>query len=355
MIRRRLAVLPPEAQRLLESLSVAGGPLERGVALDAAGLGALDPSLALLLESARLMRAAASEGRSRLEIYHDQIREAIERQLTPEIRRGAARARSRARSSGAAAETPPCSPAPRGRRPSDERRAPRLRGRPSTRRSSSPSTRRRASIASRSSRTRRRWTWRSTLAQLADALANAGPRPQAAAAVRGGRRPRRRPMPRSRCASAPRSNTWCCGRIEEGKRVLIPCSRARRPLPGDQWRARSPPRSRGCRRSRCATSERAAAARNLRAAGAGRADRRAATGGARPADGRSSARRVFLGAQPRRRTALRRRLPRRAGALHRRWSARTARRPGRSLGGSMLRASGGNRRSVARSPGSTAW
>jgi tetratricopeptide (TPR) repeat protein len=86
MIRNRLASLPAGARRLLESLAVTAGPLERGVALEAAGLDVSDPDLAALLESARLLRAAASVGRARLEIYHDQIRETIDRQLSADDR-----------------------------------------------------------------------------------------------------------------------------------------------------------------------------------------------------------------------------------------------------------------------------
>lgn len=86
LIRRRLAGLPVEAQRLLEALSVAAGPVDRIVALDAAGLGSPDPNLGVMLESARLMRTTPSDGPSRLEIYHDRIRESIERQLPTERR-----------------------------------------------------------------------------------------------------------------------------------------------------------------------------------------------------------------------------------------------------------------------------
>ena len=87
MIGRRLASLPAGARRLLESLAVAAGPLERGVALEAAGLAASDTDLAVQLESERLLRTTASVGRGRLEIYHDQIRETIDRQLLPDDRR----------------------------------------------------------------------------------------------------------------------------------------------------------------------------------------------------------------------------------------------------------------------------
>ena len=200
---------------------MAAGPLERGVALDAAGLGASDPDLAVQLESARLMRAAASDGRGRLEIYHDQIREAIDRQLTPDVARCAARRDRRARSSGGAAATPPCSSGTtRARAIARPPRATPSRP-PSTPRSNSPSTRPRASTARRSSTTAPRWTRRDTLARLADALANAGRGPQAAAtfeaaaAEAGATR-------QSRSGSVPREQYLVCGRLEEGKRVLMP-------------------------------------------------------------------------------------------------------------------------------------
>jgi hypothetical protein len=86
MVRRRLQTLPAEAQRLLAMLSVAAAPLDRGVVLEAAGL-APDPDLALALESRRLLRPVASETRGRLEIYHDRIREAIDRGLTAQARK----------------------------------------------------------------------------------------------------------------------------------------------------------------------------------------------------------------------------------------------------------------------------
>jgi hypothetical protein len=86
MIRRRVDGLAPEARRLLEALSVAAGPLERRVALAAVELDAPDPDLSGLLESTRLIRSAARDGASRVEIYHDQIRDVIERGLSPDAR-----------------------------------------------------------------------------------------------------------------------------------------------------------------------------------------------------------------------------------------------------------------------------
>ncbi len=62
VIQRRLSGLPPAARRLLESVVVTSGPLERGVALEAAGLGVSDPGSAALLESTRLLRVVAGGG-----------------------------------------------------------------------------------------------------------------------------------------------------------------------------------------------------------------------------------------------------------------------------------------------------
>ncbi|HEX2485943.1 MAG TPA: protein kinase [Myxococcota bacterium] len=79
----RLRALPEPARRLLESLAVAGGRLERAVALAAAGIEAADRDLLRRLEHGRLLRALAADVQGRVEIYHDQIREAIDAQLAP--------------------------------------------------------------------------------------------------------------------------------------------------------------------------------------------------------------------------------------------------------------------------------
>ncbi len=79
----RLRGLPEQARRLLESIAVAGGRLERDVALAAAGIEGLDRDLLRSLEHGRLLRALAAGVEGRVEIYHDQIREAIETQLAP--------------------------------------------------------------------------------------------------------------------------------------------------------------------------------------------------------------------------------------------------------------------------------
>ncbi len=220
MIRRRLGSLPGEAQRLLESLSVAAGPLDRGVALDAAGLGAPDPSLAVLLESVRLMRTAASEGHSRLEIYHDQIREAIDRQLTPETRRARhaeiASALERRGSRDAAllfthhAGAGHRESAARHAFAAGEHAAQQLAFDQAARFYRAALDQDRAAVDPAR-----------TLAQLADALANAGHGPQAAAAYEAAAAETTAGAAETLQQRAA-EQYLVCGRREEGKRVLMP-------------------------------------------------------------------------------------------------------------------------------------
>jgi hypothetical protein len=220
VIRRRLAELPAEARHVLEALAVAAGPLERNVALDAAGPAAVDPSLPSLLENARLLRAAASEGRSRLEIYHDQIREAIERTLSPETRstRHAENARAlEQRGSGDAAQlfvhhagAGHRAIAARYAFEAGEHAAQQLAFDQAARFYQAALEQDRAVL-----------DLARTLARLAESLANAGRGPQAAAAFEA-------------AAAEASANTaedlhqraaeqyLVCGRLEEGKRVLIP-------------------------------------------------------------------------------------------------------------------------------------
>jgi serine/threonine protein kinase/tetratricopeptide (TPR) repeat protein len=89
LIARRVGRLPDERRRLLEVLSVAGGPLPREVALRAAGVrdtGDITRSLA----DARLLRARTTG--TAIEPYHDRVRQAVLGALSAEEQREAHRA-----------------------------------------------------------------------------------------------------------------------------------------------------------------------------------------------------------------------------------------------------------------------
>jgi hypothetical protein len=77
-LRARVARLEPDARRLLEVISVAGGPIAAEAAVRAA---AIEDSLGTLavLRAGRLVRAAGTGGN--LEAYHDRIRETVTRHL----------------------------------------------------------------------------------------------------------------------------------------------------------------------------------------------------------------------------------------------------------------------------------
>jgi hypothetical protein len=77
VLRDRIHSMPTGAQRLLEVLSVAGGPIEQGVAIDAAGLGHGDRSALLALRAARLIRTRGTRESDTAETYHDRVRETV--------------------------------------------------------------------------------------------------------------------------------------------------------------------------------------------------------------------------------------------------------------------------------------
>ncbi len=86
-VEARLATLPPIARRLLEVLTVAGAPVDRELARATLGLDAVDPDLVRRLEDEQLVRVGASRDASRLEVYHDQIRDVLDARLDTEERR----------------------------------------------------------------------------------------------------------------------------------------------------------------------------------------------------------------------------------------------------------------------------
>jgi tetratricopeptide (TPR) repeat protein len=84
LIGSRVALLPDDARRLLEILAVAGEPLERSVALSAAGLEAQAGAALSALRANELVRPHELKGRRVLETAHDQVRETVVRGLSPE-------------------------------------------------------------------------------------------------------------------------------------------------------------------------------------------------------------------------------------------------------------------------------
>src|SRR5690606_34043271 len=96
VISARVAGLPPTARRLLEAAALVGQPISARVACEATGASRAD--LDALIE-AHLMRDSDGAGLGLVECYHDRIREAVARELSPEAarehQRGLARALAR--------------------------------------------------------------------------------------------------------------------------------------------------------------------------------------------------------------------------------------------------------------------
>jgi len=83
----RVARLPNEERRFLEILAIAAKPLEIGIAMKAAelDLGKYRSITSQLLHR-RMIRERAMQDENRFETYHDKFREAIIKQLSPEMR-----------------------------------------------------------------------------------------------------------------------------------------------------------------------------------------------------------------------------------------------------------------------------
>jgi serine/threonine protein kinase len=84
VILDRVAGMPPDVQRLLEVLSVAGSPIEQGLAIEAAELPRGDRSAILTLRAARLIRTRGTREDDTAETYHDRVREAVAGNLSGE-------------------------------------------------------------------------------------------------------------------------------------------------------------------------------------------------------------------------------------------------------------------------------
>lgn len=87
VVLKRVKRLTRPARSLLETISIAARPLERDLALSAAGLGASDQLVVRHLEREFLLRATRLADRIAVETYHDGIREAIVEALADEDRK----------------------------------------------------------------------------------------------------------------------------------------------------------------------------------------------------------------------------------------------------------------------------
>src|SRR3989442_14229990 len=86
MLESRIRALPEGARPLLATLAVAGRPVDAKVARTAAGLeGDARPLVALLIK-AHFLRSLGAP--SRLELYHDRIRETLVAALAPQAAAG---------------------------------------------------------------------------------------------------------------------------------------------------------------------------------------------------------------------------------------------------------------------------
>src|SRR5262249_55332817 len=82
--RHRIEGLPAATRAVLEVVCVAGGPIDRRLALDVVGLGSRGRPTVTVLEQACLLRSTAED--VAIEVYHDRIREAVLATLDPEER-----------------------------------------------------------------------------------------------------------------------------------------------------------------------------------------------------------------------------------------------------------------------------
>ncbi len=87
VITSRVAQLPEAARRLLETVAVAGRPIELDVAYRASELDAAGASALGVVRSAHLIRVRATPGKDAVETYHDRIRDAVVAGMPPEALR----------------------------------------------------------------------------------------------------------------------------------------------------------------------------------------------------------------------------------------------------------------------------
>jgi eukaryotic-like serine/threonine-protein kinase len=83
MIHTRVTQLPPEAQRLLEVVAIAGRPIATAVALRAAGLASDEYATLSLLQARRMVRTSGSRHDDEIETFHDRVRETVSAHVAP--------------------------------------------------------------------------------------------------------------------------------------------------------------------------------------------------------------------------------------------------------------------------------
>jgi predicted ATPase len=86
VIWARVSRLPAEARQLLETVAVAGQPLDRATARRAAGLRENDQPALAVLRTGRLLRGTGGAREDQIEIYHDRIRQTVISHLTAQAR-----------------------------------------------------------------------------------------------------------------------------------------------------------------------------------------------------------------------------------------------------------------------------
>ncbi len=86
VIRARVSGLPERVARVLETVAVAGRPIEAGIARVASGVDAGYFDALHLLRSARLLRTRSVTDATELEVYHDRIRRTVVASLSSESR-----------------------------------------------------------------------------------------------------------------------------------------------------------------------------------------------------------------------------------------------------------------------------
>lgn len=84
VIYARIISLPEDARKLLEVVAVAGQPLERAIAKEAAQLDSQEQTTIALLRANRMIRLKGTKHQEQLEAYHDRIRETVVANLPPE-------------------------------------------------------------------------------------------------------------------------------------------------------------------------------------------------------------------------------------------------------------------------------
>jgi serine/threonine protein kinase len=87
VLLERVGRLPPEAQRLLEIVAVAGGPVPQVLAARAAGLESNETVTLAQLRAGRLVRTLGVHSLDNVEPYHDRIRETVAARLGAEALR----------------------------------------------------------------------------------------------------------------------------------------------------------------------------------------------------------------------------------------------------------------------------